>query len=556
MLRQEWAKHITERNALQNQAHVEFDTIEQHDLMVKNALEIPAHVAKIQKTHVFLQAWHASQGIVEQISRQQATPHSKTTEQHLDALQRQNEAHPGMVRDRHAVRQIKKCLNAVPEVYGLNVPVERLKPIHSSLQKPPTPDFQIPGEFDVEDLMYSQAEGTLNTQSEGMSLENTSSPESQSRSVSVDVEDEDLMDIDAQPCFPRRPWEAPQGPPPSSIDVWSTSYMIGPYPAHAQPPLWPNGPNIQRSFAHTPTVMAFQQPRPFPPSGTAKQQPTHQQDPQPQALALYQPHLGASKKPPRPPRGPYKKKPKNNDSDGSSGPTTPSLVTGKGGMVYLGAPASAPPSGMVSLGTSNEANDVLEAQRRAELQSQSQAQAEAQAPVQNGTPVMLQGQLRRKALLESQSQTTTVHQGQAPLRNGMQVVLQGHSQSQPLPVHQGQSHSLPHSQAQPSQSQALAPQSQPQLPQSQAPPSHQSHQPIPQTRPRSVSTSLPSITVSDGPPPVPINGTPAPAFKETNIPPYPYPYPYTYTYTYPSTFSSQQAPFAPHEDREGGKKGA
>ena len=167
MLRQEWAKHITERNSLQHQAHVEFDAIKQHDLMVKNA-PVPAHVSKIQKTQVFLQAWHASQGIVEQVSRQQATPHSKTKAQHLDALQRQNEAHPGIVRDRYAVREIKERLNAVPEVYGLNGPVERLNPIHSSLQRPPTPDFQIPGEFDVEDLMYSQPEGTPNTLSDGV----------------------------------------------------------------------------------------------------------------------------------------------------------------------------------------------------------------------------------------------------------------------------------------------------------------------------------------------------------------------------------------------------
>jgi hypothetical protein len=416
-----------------------------------------------------LQAWHASQGTVDHARRFMTAQCPKSKEQYLQEMQKKGETHLGLARDRYMVRELREQLDADPEVYGLAVEVECLTPIQSSnLERPPTPDFQIPselvqGEGDWDDV-YSE---TPDKTSEDiprtidpsvLTIEKSSPPDRKRSSETMEAEDEDIMDIDAQPTFRRIPWEAPLGPLPPSYYTKSPSHMIGPYPAHASKPLWPNGSNIQRSFTRKPTGTSFQQHPPLPPS--QQHNPLHppsfyqqQHYPNQPHLAPYTPHLLDQAKAPKKVRGPYKKKQKL-DSGSASGKPTPNRVVSKDGVVSLAASPLASPlvqkSGLVSLGSSREVEMVLEEQRKREgLQQQQQVPSVDRSQmggVSLGTlhqaGAVLDAQ-RRVGLMGSQSQPQTPYRGQA--QPPFQIRAQSPFQTQLQPPFQAQAQPPPQS---------------------------------------------------------------------------------------------------------------
>jgi hypothetical protein len=528
------------------------ELIKQRDRAAKNAPP-PSIPTREEKTQVVLQAWHFSRNM-EQPVRGMPTQGPKSRAQHLHDMQRKSEAHPGLLRYRYAVRELRDQLDAGPEVYGLDAEVENLAPIQSrNLERPFTPEFQMPDEFTEdgrwEDLHkddasgpYEEMHGCINPAV--LTLEKSSSPDNKRPSESMDVDDDDSMDINANPTF-CRPWEAPLRPLPPSSYAKSSSHMIGPYPAHASKPLWPNGHNIQRSFLQKPAGMGLQRQPPFPPSASSAQQqqnplhpPAFYQQPLPnqQHLAPYQPHLQDKPKTPGKPRGPYRKKQKL-DSGSSSGKPTHKRVTSKDGLVSLAASPLVQPSELVSLGSSRDASEVFDEQRRREGLVQLQNQARQQASL---AP---QIQMREVSLSTSQQarevQEAQIRAGMLGLQNRMQVPVQRQAQS-PL---QGQGQAQPFRQGQaqsPLQSQAQSPQARHYLQgqthpflqtQAQASPhSHMQPHPTPQLRRPLISTTGPPITIgrdgdaiaertSELPPYLYL--TPASTFNEDTHPPLP-----------------------------------
>jgi hypothetical protein len=524
------------------------ELIKQRDRAAKNAPP-PSIPTREEKTQVVLQAWHFSRNM-EQPVRGMPTQGPKSRAQHLHDMQRKSEAHPGLLRYRYAVRELRDQLDAGPEVYGLDAEVENLAPIQSrNLERPFTPEFQMPDEFTEdgrwEDLHkddasgpYEEMHGCINPAV--LTLEKSSSPDNKRPSESMDVDDDDSMDINANPTF-CRPWEAPLRPLPPSSYAKSSSHMIGPYPAHASKPLWPNGHNIQRSFLQKPAGMGLQRQPPFPPSASSAQQqqnplhpPAFYQQPLPnqQHLAPYQPHLQDKPKTPGKPRGPYRKKQKL-DSGSSSGKPTHKRVTSKDGLVSLAASPLVQPSELVSLGSSRDASEVFDEQRRREGLVQLQNQARQQASL---AP---QIQMREVSLSTSQQarevQEAQIRAGMLGLQNRMQVPVQRQAQSplqgqgQAQPFRQGQAQSPLQSQAQSLlRGQAQSPQAQHYLQgqthpilqtQAQASPhSHMHPHPTPQLRRPSISTTGPPTTMSR-------DGDAHIAERNSELPPYPYPTP-------------------------------